>query len=118
LDLDRGCRDPVNAYSARRTGKSIALGHFVSASARRAEQTRRRANRRYRCRLLLEVQLRGADAVLTGRGGCRPVPRARSGVSKTNPTTAGPHVILQIGSRQEAPTDALPRDVCTTGSKA
>jgi hypothetical protein len=43
LDLDRGCRDPVNAYSARPTGKSIAgltksqlfgADHFVVASAR------------------------------------------------------------------------------------
>jgi hypothetical protein len=43
LDLDRGCRNPVNAYSARPTGKSIAgltnsqlfgADHFVVASAR------------------------------------------------------------------------------------
>jgi hypothetical protein len=37
LDLDRGCRDPVNAYSAHPTGKSIGVDHFVVASARRAE---------------------------------------------------------------------------------
>jgi hypothetical protein len=40
LDLDRGCRDPVNAYSARPTGKSIGVDHFVVAGARRAEEGR------------------------------------------------------------------------------
>jgi hypothetical protein len=59
LDLDRGCRDPVNAYSARPTGKSIAgmtksqlfgVDHFVVTSTRRTEQSRP----------LIEVQLRSA----------------------------------------------------------
>jgi hypothetical protein len=53
LDLDRGCRDPVNAYSAHPTGKSIGVDHFVVASARRAEQSRP----------LLEVQSRSADEI-------------------------------------------------------
>jgi hypothetical protein len=38
LDLDPGCRDPVNAYSAHPTGKSIGVGYFVVTAASRAEQ--------------------------------------------------------------------------------
>ena len=53
LDLERSCRDPVYAYSAHPTGKSIGVDHFVVASARLAEQGRP----------LLEVQSRSADEI-------------------------------------------------------
>src|SRR5436190_24156966 len=76
LDLDRGCREAVNAYSAHPAGKGIGVDHFVVASARRAEQGRP----------VLEVQSRRADEVAALLRHClrdhthiqTPVPLARN----------------------------------------
>ena len=51
LDLERGCRYPMNASRAHPTGKSITVADLVFAPASRADQNRP----------LLEVQLRTAD---------------------------------------------------------
>jgi hypothetical protein len=53
LDLRGGCRDPINAESARRTNKSIGFDNLVVASTNRLEQSRP----------LLVVQLRRADEI-------------------------------------------------------
>jgi hypothetical protein len=53
LDLERGCRDPVNASRAHPTGKSMTVADLVFAPASRADQNRP----------LIEVQLRTADEI-------------------------------------------------------